>query len=174
MKTFGADPGTLKFGWAFLETDGADIISYACGVIKPKATHPIYMRCETIFHELAVLLEEYEPHDLAYESSYVGEHASAAIALGQAQGAMFAAASNQKLNISKYTPSEAKKAVTGYGNATKYEVQAQIAMLLGDPGIKIQEDAADALAVAVAHHKTLVESAMRTREIVGDPYRRTR
>ena len=172
MKVFGADPGTRYFGWAVVESDGPNIVAFQCGVIRPRANDKLHHRIGYISHELAEILETMAPVDvLAYETSFVGRFPKAATALGQAQGAMFAALWNRMISVAKYTPSQVKKAATGRGNASKEQVQEQVALLLGNPGMKLKADEADALAVAVAHHRTLGEAAILRREIVGDPYR---
>jgi crossover junction endodeoxyribonuclease RuvC len=52
------------------------------------------------------------------------------------------------LKVQEFTPLEVKQSLTGYGRAEKGQVQKMVGMLLGLKKA-IQDDAADALAVAV-------------------------
>ena len=50
----------------------------------------------------------------------------------------------------EFTPAQIKQAITGYGNADKYDVQQAVARELNLEEIPKPDDAADALAVALA------------------------
>ncbi len=52
--------------------------------------------------------------------------------------------------MSEYAAREVKLAVAGRGSAEKAQIQHMVGMLLNLKG-KLQEDAADALAVAITH-----------------------
>jgi crossover junction endodeoxyribonuclease RuvC len=53
--------------------------------------------------------------------------------------------------VAQYTSNEVKQAVTGYGSATKAQVQRMVAVLLGLAEPPAPADAADALALAICH-----------------------
>ena len=55
--------------------------------------------------------------------------------------------------MSEYSPRSVKQAIVGRGSADKTQVQHMVGLLLGISG-KIQNDAADALAIALCHHHT--------------------
>jgi crossover junction endodeoxyribonuclease RuvC len=57
---------------------------------------------------------------------------------------------NAGLPVAEYTAVEVKQAVVGYGKAAKTQVQQMVRVLLNLPEIA-QEDASDALAVAICH-----------------------
>ena len=54
----------------------------------------------------------------------------------------------------EYTPLQVKKAVTGYGKATKKQVMEMVKRLLEMEQIPKPDDAADALAIAICHART--------------------
>ena len=68
----------------------------------------------------------------------------------QARGAALTAAGEYGLSLAEYAPRKIKQSVVGYGNAAKSQVQLMIKTLLKMPALP-QEDAADALAVALCH-----------------------
>jgi len=55
--------------------------------------------------------------------------------------------------VHEYAATEVKQAVVGTGRADKTQVQHMIGMILGIKG-PLQADAADALAIAIAHAHT--------------------
>ena len=67
--------------------------------------------------------------------------------------------------VYEYSPSEIKRAVTGTGGAEKAQVQAMVSRILALPP-PIQNDAADALAIALTHlHRTTGVMALQPQSI---------
>ena len=60
------------------------------------------------------------------------------------------AAAESDVPVAEYNSVQVKKAVTGYGHASKEQIQQMVTALLELPG-EPQEDAADALAAAICH-----------------------
>jgi len=73
-----------------------------------------------------------------------------ALKLGQARGAALVAGVNAGVPLFEYTALQVKQAVVGHGRASKDQVQKMLKALLNLPEVA-QEDASDALAVAVCH-----------------------
>jgi crossover junction endodeoxyribonuclease RuvC len=61
------------------------------------------------------------------------------------------AAVNAGLEVAEYTPLQVKQAVTGYGRASKQQVQEMVTRLLALKEVPKPDDTADALAVAICH-----------------------
>ena len=99
------------------------------------------------------MIETYQPQQAAIETVFIANNAAAAIKLGQARGAAVCAAISCGLPVAEYSPRSIKQAIVGRGGAGKEQVQHMVGVLLGikDP---IQNDAADALAVALCHQHT--------------------
>ena len=85
------------------------------------------------------------------ERVFGGKWIASAIRIGEARGAVMAAASRAGLEVVEYTPAEVKKAVTGSGRASKEQIQEMVKVLFGLKEIPRPHDAADALAIAVCH-----------------------
>ena len=73
-----------------------------------------------------------------------------ALKLGQARGTAICVVANQDIPVNEYTPREIKQAIVGKGNASKGQMQHMVKVLLGLNKFP-QEDAADALAIALCH-----------------------
>ena len=74
-----------------------------------------------------------------------------AMSVGQASGIAMAEAAAAGCDVVQYSPNEVKQAVTGYGAATKEQVQLMVQTLLGLAALPQPADAADAAALALTH-----------------------
>lgn len=57
----------------------------------------------------------------------------------------------QGLEIAEYTPLQIKQTLTGYGKASKQQVQEMVRINLGLQQVPKPDDAADALAAAITY-----------------------
>lgn len=148
----GVDPGSHKTGFGIIDSLGSSNVYVASGVIRvPKGDLP--GRLKVIFDSLTEIIEEYCPQQMAIEQVFMAKSASSALKLGQARGAAIVAAANQDLPVFEYEARKVKQAVVGHGGADKHQMQQMIKSLLGLPSAP-QEDAADALGVAICHANT--------------------
>jgi len=110
-------------------------------------------RLGVIFSGLRDIIMEYRPDQAAIESVFVAHNPASAIKLGQARGAAVCAAISCDIPVAEYSPRSVKQALVGRGNADKMQVQHMVGILLGIRE-QIQNDAADALAIALCHQHT--------------------
>jgi crossover junction endodeoxyribonuclease RuvC len=151
-------------GVGIIEVQGERVVPVYFDAIKA-GDGEFTQRLGIIFSELQRLIREYKPVQAAIETVFVANNASAAIKLGQARGAAVCAAISCNLPVAEYSPRSVKQAIVGRGSADKEQVQHMVGMLLGIKG-PIQNDAADALAVALCHQhtsQTLARMAMMQR-----------
>lgn len=97
------------------------------------------------------LIQTYKPQALSVETQYVKNNPLSALKLGMARGTIIVAARLLGVEVFEYTPSQGKSAVTGSGKASKEQVQGMTQKILGLKAPPTPEDAADALALAIAH-----------------------
>ncbi len=95
-------------------------------------------------------LDAYAPTEAALEGVFYAKNARTAMILCHARGVVVAACAKRGIPVCEYSPAEVKRAVTGVGSAEKPQVQAMVARILS-LAPPIQNDAADALAIALAH-----------------------
>jgi len=86
----------------------------------------------------------------ACEIVFVNVNPQATLLLGQARGCCLTALVAHGLSVREYTALQLKKAVTGYGRATKEQMQEMVKRLLQLPGLP-GKDAADALGLCITH-----------------------
>lgn len=151
-RILGIDPGSRITGFGLIDLNGKKLSYVQSGCIRA-GSGDFAGRLKTIFDELSEIVEIYVPTEVAIEKVFMHRNPDSALKLGQARGAAICAVMSKGLNINEYSPSEIKKASVGKGNATKDQVQHMVQALLNLPGMP-QEDAADALAVALCHNHT--------------------
>jgi len=152
MRILGVDPGSRLTGVGIIEVDGDRVTPVYYGAIKA-GDGEFTERLGLIFSGLQQLIKEHRPDQAAIETIFVAHNAASAIKLGQARGAAVCAAISCDVPVSDYSPRSIKQAIVGRGGADKTQVQHMVGILLGirEP---IQNDAADALAVALCHQHT--------------------
>ena len=149
MRILGLDPGTATVGYGIIDdVDGqVAVVSYGAIITRPKDGDAA-RRLQIIFEKLNDLIVEFRPDAVAVEKLFFGKNITTAIKVGQARGVLLLALANAGLPISEYSPPEIKEAVSGYGNASKQQVQYMVQNIFGLDEIPKPDDAADGLAVA--------------------------
>jgi crossover junction endodeoxyribonuclease RuvC len=146
----GIDPGSRKTGYGLIQQQGQRLSYCASGVIRPPVDAPLSERLKVIFDGISQIIASHAPAQFAIEQIFMAKNASSALKLGQARGVALLAAACAGLTVYEYEARKVKQAVVGTGAADKTQVQHMVKSLLklvASP----QEDAADALAVAICH-----------------------
>ncbi len=150
MLIIGLDPSLSCTGWGIIAKDGNRISHVANGQVKTDPAQSLPERLVTIDRELTDVILRHRPDSGAVEEVFVNKNAQSTLKLGQARGVCLLALAWAGLPVSEYATRLVKKAIVGTGGAEKTQVQAMLKVLL--PGVKLAgADAADALAVAIAH-----------------------
>jgi crossover junction endodeoxyribonuclease RuvC len=152
MRILGIDPGSRRTGFGIVDVSDERVTPVHFGVIDTGGGE-FTSRLGAIFNGIRDLVREFHPDEAAVETVFVSHNASSAIKLGQARGAAVCAVIAADIPVAEYSPRSVKQAMVGRGAADKVQVQHMVRVLLGlreNP----QEDAADALAVALCHHHT--------------------
>jgi crossover junction endodeoxyribonuclease RuvC len=102
-----------------------------------------------IFDGLSEIIHQHRPHAIALEEIFLASNVHSAFTLGQVRGVVLLLAARTEVPIFHYSPLVVKKAVVGYGQASKTQVQLMVGHLLG---VELtNEHASDALAVGLCH-----------------------
>jgi crossover junction endodeoxyribonuclease RuvC len=163
MRILGIDPGSRVTGYGVIESQGNRLRHLDNGIIATSSDAPLAVRLKTIYDGVSRAIAEFKPEAFAIEQVFLAKNPHAALVLGHARGTAMLAAVNAGLAVHEYTALQVKSAVVGYGRAGKPQVQQMVKALLNLPEIA-QEDAADALGVAIchAHSRTLNQALTRT------------
>jgi crossover junction endodeoxyribonuclease RuvC len=147
----GIDPGLSRCGYGAVERTRAGMRAVAAGVITSPPADPLPSRLGSLDTELRALIRELRPDAVVVERVFFQTNVRTAMQVAQASGLALAAAFQAGCTVGQYTPNEVKMAVTGYGAATKEQVQRMVQSLLSLPERPKPPDAADALALAICH-----------------------
>lgn len=145
----GIDPGFADMGYGVVKQDGSTITALAHGSVSTPATMAMEKRLVALYKNLTDIITHYQPDILAIEKLFFGHNATTAITVGQARGCALLVAGQHGLTVREFTPLQIKQALTGYGHATKAQMQQMVKAILHLKTIPKPDDAADALAAAV-------------------------
>lgn len=149
----GIDPGSQKTGYGLINYVSGKAQYIASGVIRMNSKTPLPERLGVIFDSVTTIIEKYQPQEFAIEKVFMAKSADSALKLGQARGAAIVAAVTQALPVAEYEAKKVKQSVVGTGAADKHQMQHMVRTLLKLTQTP-QEDAADALAIALCHANT--------------------
>ncbi|HEX3664645.1 MAG TPA: crossover junction endodeoxyribonuclease RuvC [Rhizomicrobium sp.] len=150
IRIIGLDPGLARMGWGAIDMAGTRLSHVAHGVLTSDPKSGPGPRLMVLFEALTEIIARLEPQAIAVEQAFVHKDPSAALKLGQARAVALLAAARAGLEIAEYAPNHVKKCVVGVGHAGKEQVQAMVRCLLPTANVT-SADAADALALAIAH-----------------------
>jgi crossover junction endodeoxyribonuclease RuvC len=151
MRVLGIDPSLQSTGFAIIENDADGTRPVAYGTIKPTSGLPFFKKLAEIREEVEKIIRTYGPDEAAIENPFYARNVKTAMLLGQVRGAVLVAIAGMDCGFHEYSALEIKKAVTGYGQADKEQVQTMVKALLGLSDDRIPLDASDALAAAICH-----------------------
>ncbi len=150
----GIDPGTRSTGYGVVQADKGRMAYIACGCIRP-AAESMPGRLGEIHVQVSALIAAHDAAEVSIEDVFLSRNPQSALKLGQARGAAIAAAVAAGRPVFEYAPRSIKKAVVGFGGATKEQVQHMVRVLLNLGRKPPSADAADALAIAICHVNTV-------------------
>ncbi len=157
VRILGLDPGSLRTGYAVVETNTGRIAYVVSGTIRTTGL-TLTERLQEIFIAVEQLTRDFSPDEVAIEGVFMHRNADSALKLGQARGAALSATFAVRPRVFEYAPRAVKLAVVGTGSAQKEQVQLMVKRLLNISG-PLGADAADALAIALCHaHSRKVRS----------------
>lgn len=158
LRILGVDPGYGIVGIGIIEISGNRISHVFHGAIETSKDLPRGKRLKQIHEEFLRILEKFSPDECAMETLFFVKNVTTAIGVGEARGVILLALEEKGVPVFEYAPNEVKISLTGYGRASKRQVQENVKRFLGLSEIPRPDDAADALAIAWCH---ALQSRMR-------------
>ena len=153
----GIAPGSRHTGYGVIEQVGNRSRALAFGTIRTSGAE-MAPRLGTIFAGLCEVMSAHRPEEVSIEKVFMARNPDSALKLGQARGAARTAVVQSGVPVFEYSARQVKQAVVGRGGAEKVQVAEMVKHLLGLEK-RPQEDAADALAIALCHAHTRVSLA---------------
>ena len=156
----GIDPGVSRCGYGSVRRTAGGFEAVAAGVITTPPAWPMPQRLAHLAAELRRVVADLTPGVVVVERVLFQANARTAMSVGQASGLALVAAAEAGCPVAQYSANEVKRAVAGYGAATKEQMQRMVAVLCSLPVVPAPPDVADALGLAICH---LTQDAGRAR-----------
>ncbi|MBW3549269.1 MAG: crossover junction endodeoxyribonuclease RuvC [Proteobacteria bacterium] len=151
-RILGIDPGSQCTGVGVIDVAADGRCSFVhCEALKLLGADDFPSRLGLLCEGLERVMDSWRPQQVAIETVFMDKSATSALKLGHARGAALATVVRRRLKVSEYAPRVIKQSLVGRGAADKLQVQHMVRLLLNLPEMKLQADAADALAVALTH-----------------------
>lgn len=155
MRILGIDPGLATVGWAVVEYKDGNPVPLDYGAILTDKDLKTEDRLSEIYEDMNHIIDEFKPDECGMETLLFYNNITSGIAVGEARGVIMLAINNANIPIHDFTPLQIKSSITGYGNAKKRQVQENVKMICNLDSIIQPDDAADAVAVAIACYDRL-------------------
>ncbi len=154
MIILGIDPGTAIVGYAIISLKDNELVAIDYGCIKTSKKEIFSKRLSQIYHGIDILIKKNKPDQIAIENIYFAKNVKTAMRVSEARGVAILAAAENKIEVVEFTPLQVKQALTGYGRASKNQIQQMVKIVFKLKEIPRPDDAADALAIALTCSQT--------------------
>ena len=154
LRVLGMDTALRCTGYGLIDTDGRTFAAVDCGVIRTSPKERLSECLRRLAGGVRELVRTYAPDVVAIEGGFFFKNARTSAVLGMARGSVVCVVSEAAIPMFEYAPRRIKQAVCGYGDAGKAQVALLVSQILGIPVQELDDDATDALAVAICHAQT--------------------
>jgi crossover junction endodeoxyribonuclease RuvC len=155
----GLDPGLAITGYGVIQSSGRQPTMVEAGVIRVVRDQTLPARLKELSDGIHEVISSFSLSAIAIEQLYSHyERPRTAILMGHARGVLCLAAAQSGLPVFSYEPTKVKKLLTGNGRAPKDQMQRAIQMQLNLSEPPDPPDVADALAIALCHHFTSLQT----------------
>lgn len=150
IKIFGIDPGLASTGIAVVSGSGLTVAHYAFGTIQTEAGLDMPERLRQIYDEIDRIIADIQPDAIVVEDVFsLQKYPKSGITLGKVTGVILLAGCRAAVPVWEVAVREAKKVLTGSGNAGKAQLEACVRHRLNHPEPITPSHASDALALAL-------------------------
>ncbi|MBD3281299.1 crossover junction endodeoxyribonuclease RuvC [Candidatus Uhrbacteria bacterium] len=150
MVILGIDPGFARTGLGVVSQQGSQLTHIWHSCIETPADQDFARRLQAVRNDVAEAIRRFKPSVAAVEHLFFQSNVKTAIKVGMARGVILLALADANLPVIELTPNEIKQTVAGHGAADKNQIQLMIKRLLSLKASPKPDDAADALAIAIA------------------------
>ena len=155
MIVLGIDPGYATIGFGLITAERAQVNMLTYGAITTPAGLPLSRRLYQIGTDMEDLIGQLKPDVISIEELFFNTNITTGISVAEGRGVILLACFHAGVPIYEYTPLQVKQAVVGYGRAEKRQVIDMVKRLLNLPAAPKPDDAADAVAIALCHARSV-------------------
>lgn len=160
----GVDTSLRSTGLGVVQAEGSSLSAVECSNVNVGPRVPLSEALFRISDCVKAVIKRRRPDAIAIEGIFYCRNVRTAVKLGEARGAVIATCAAGGVPVFEYAPRKVKQAVVGYGSADKEQVRKMLMRMLAikeEP----QEDAGDALAIAICHLHNVSGSLMLAKPI---------
>jgi crossover junction endodeoxyribonuclease RuvC len=150
LRILGIDPGYGRLGFGLIEKTGSELRAIDYGCLETLADKTFSERLLEVAGCLKEIIKQAKPDLMAIEELFFFKNLKTAINVAQSRGAVLLLAAEVGLPIMELTPLQIKQSLSGYGRADKQQIQKMVQVILKLKEKPRPDDAADALAAAIA------------------------
>lgn len=154
MRIMGIDPGMALIGYGVIEIENGKVFLKTSGSVRTKKEATVPERLAEILSDMEELFKIYSPDVVSVEDLFFFKNQKTIIPVAQARGVILAQAQKANLPIYEYTPMQVKQVLTGYGRATKKEVEDMVRLTITNKELPKLDDTVDAIAIAICHARS--------------------
>lgn len=154
MKILGIDPGMAIVGYSILGFDGKDSEVLHSGSIQTSKSKRESERLVEIFNDMTSIVEMYKPDVCAIEKLFFFRNQTTVMPVAHARGVILTVLEQHNIPIYEYTPMEVKQILTGFGRASKKEVEQMVKISLGCDNLPKLDDTVDSIAMAISYTRS--------------------
>lgn len=150
MKILGIDPGMAIVGYSIVDFDGKNLQLLHSGSIQTAKGERESARLLEIFNDITYIIEKYNPDVCAIEKLFFFRNQTTVMPVAHARGVILTVLEQHNVPIFEYTPMEVKQILTGYGRASKKEVEQMVKISLDSEKLPKLDDTIDSIAIAIS------------------------
>ncbi len=148
MIILGLDPGIARTGYGVVDTS-ATATFIRCGCITTLPIYTMEERLLTIANDVNQIIDNTHPDIAVVEEIFFGNNKKTAMVTAHVRGVLLHVLASRHISIQSLTPLQIKSRLTGYGAASKEQIQRAVTEQLHLTQVPQPDDAADALAAAL-------------------------
>lgn len=154
MKILGIDPGMAIVGYCVLDFDGKNVNLLNSGSIQTKKNETESERLLEIYNDMLTVIQTYKPDICAIEKLFFYRNFTTVMPVAHARGVILLSLKQNDIPVYEFTPIEVKQILTGYGRATKKEVEQMVKIALNRQDLPKLDDTIDAIAIALSYTRS--------------------
>ena len=108
-------------------------------------------RLKEIHEDMRTIIQQYQPDICAIEKLFFFRNYTTVMPVAHARGVILLALEEFNIPVYEYTPIEVKQILTGYGRATKKEVEQMVKIALDTDTLPKLDDTVDSIAIAISY-----------------------
>lgn len=154
MKILGIDPGMAIVGYSIVGYDGKTPVLLNSGSIQTQKGTKESSRLLEIYNDMTSIVEKYQPDVCAIEKLFFFRNQTTVMPVAHARGVILTVLEQHNIPIYEYTPMEVKQILTGYGRASKKEVEQMVRLSINSEKLPKLDDTVDSIAIAISYTRS--------------------